>query len=104
MKIHDAFDHLVLGDERLVYFAQAFVRYGQRQVDLAERPVETLQVPRKVDKPPVEHGGDFVNGVAEQEAAVENGDFGVFLGFERAVHIDDAGHGRGPAIRKRRPV
>ena len=87
-----------------MHFAQAYVRHGQRQIDLAERPFETLHVSRKVDEPPVEHGGDFVNGIAKQEAAVENGDFGVFLGFEGTIHIDDAGHRRGPAIRRRRPV
>ena len=42
-----------------------------------------------VDQLAVQHGGDFVDAVGEQEAAVEDRDLGLGQGHERTVDVSD---------------
>ena len=47
---------------------------GKRQFDLADRALQPRQMRGIVDQLAVEHGGDLIDAVGKQEAAVEDRD------------------------------
>ncbi|MGY4284592.1 hypothetical protein ACVWXO_003812 [Bradyrhizobium sp. LM2.7] len=51
--------------------------FRQLQLDLADRALQPRQMRGIVDQLTVEHGRNLVDAVREQEAAIENRDFGV---------------------------
>ena len=53
------------------------VRFRQRQLDLADRALQPRQMRGVVDQLAVEYGGDLIDAVGKQEAAVEDRDLGL---------------------------
>ena len=46
----------------------------------------------EIDELAADDGGDLIDAVAEEKAAIEDGDFCVFERTEDTVHISNAGH------------
>ena len=76
-QIDHAVDEIVALDQFVLDFLDARDRLRQRQLDLADRTLQPRQMRGVVDQLAVEHGGDFVDAVGKQEAAVEDRDLGL---------------------------
>ena len=76
-----------------MHLAQALVVHAVSQPNLIERPIETRQMRVEIHEPSINYRRDFIDRVAEQKGAIEDGDLRLFFRHVGAVDIDNAGHG-----------
>ena len=77
LQIDHAVDEIVARDQLALDLLDAIDRFRQRQRDLADRTLQPRQMRGVVDQLAVEHGGDLVDAVGEQKAAVQYRDLGL---------------------------
>jgi hypothetical protein len=93
-QIDHAVDEIVARDEFLLDLLDARGGFRQRQLDLADRAFQPRQMRGIVDQLAVQHGGDLIDAVGKQEAAIENRDLRLRERDERAVDVCDLFQGR----------
>ena len=65
-------------------------RHRHRDIELAERALEPVEVARLVEAPSGDHGDNLVNSIGELEAAILDMNRGVAMGQIAAVDVGDA--------------
>ena len=85
---------IVLADQAVVDVDDLLGRQARIDADAAKPVLQAAHVPVGLEEAAVHDAGDLVDAVAEDEAAVVDGERRAFPGQEFAVQIDHARHGK----------
>src|SRR5215831_13010556 len=104
LQIDHAIDEVVARDQFLLDLLDAVDRLRQLQRDFADRSRQPRQMRGVIDELAVQHRGDLVDAIGEQETTVQDRDLGISKRHERTVDIGDLVQANSPEAASRLSV